>query len=269
MRRALPLLWHEMGANSCRRRPAASLSRRERRLRAATRGCTHLCGGADHVKPLSRLRDRAARRIDEGPIAQQWEGEGRHRHLAIPHPSHPSGMGPFPLPLAGEGFLAFSRRRGRANYRDRRRHGRTGRKDHAPITKGPLLGTRGSRGSAPCDERGARRGHAPDRRRRQPLGRGYGLGARHPARRRARHRRGQQGRRCRGRRQDLRGQAHHVRRPVHRPGRHDRGDAPCQRGQGEVHHRSDRLGAGTRRHRGDQPGQGRRALGRLCAEDPR
>jgi len=46
---------------------------------------------------LSRLRER------EGPIAQQWEGEGLHRRQVIPHPSHPFGMGPFPLPLAGEG----------------------------------------------------------------------------------------------------------------------------------------------------------------------
>src|SRR5208282_4592016 len=57
------------------------------------------------LRPLSRKRerDRTATRFD--PIAQQWEGEGRHRHPAIPHPSHPFGMGPFPLPRAGEGNL--------------------------------------------------------------------------------------------------------------------------------------------------------------------
>jgi hypothetical protein len=76
-----------------------------------------LCGSADRWKPLSRLRGRAAMRIDEGPIAQQWEGEGRRRHPAFPQPSHPFGMGPFPLPLAGEGIIAFG---GGANMCDSR-----------------------------------------------------------------------------------------------------------------------------------------------------
>src|ERR1700688_1759520 len=58
--------------------------------------------GADRVKPLSRLRER------EGPAAARpWEDEGRRRYPAFPHPSHPFGMGPFPLPQAGEGPIAF------------------------------------------------------------------------------------------------------------------------------------------------------------------
>ena len=69
---------------------------------ARATGVGNIRRGADRRNSLSRLRER------EGPAAvRPWEGEGRRRHPAFPHPSHPSGMGPFPLPQAGEGPIAI------------------------------------------------------------------------------------------------------------------------------------------------------------------
>src|SRR5208282_5187222 len=75
-------------------------------------GCMSYEDGASYqgkvkpaISPSPALRER------EGPAAARpWEGEGRRRHLAFPHPSHPFGMGPFvdppcgSTPQAGEGL---------------------------------------------------------------------------------------------------------------------------------------------------------------------